>query len=254
MSVRRWRLIPVIAVTLTFASLLASCGVPTGDESFSVIAPEEDPFDLDATSTTTTTTLPIPTTPPTTPDTLLAPSTTIVRLEPAEFYFLTTRGRLQPVIVDLPPPFAADQIADILEAGAPPDVALESLIATGLIVGASESRAVLTVDLDARTFARIPSTQQTEAIGQIVMTMISSLRRVGLVNFRIDGEPISVKKGNSLLSDVGEPLSYEDYVNLLASPPPAVASTTEPPDPTAETTVDPTVESSSPPDTSLADQ
>ena len=49
------------------------------------------------------------------------------------------------------------------------------------------------------------------------MTMISSLRRVGLVNFTIDGDPISVKKGNSLLSDVGEPLSYDDYVILLAS-------------------------------------
>jgi hypothetical protein len=170
----------------------------------------------------------------------LAPTTTIVRLEPAEFYFLTPRGRLQPVVVDLPPPFAADQIADILEAGPPPDVALESLIEDGLIVGSTESRAVLTIDLDAETFSRIPSTQQTEAIGQIVMTMITSLRRVGLVNFTIDDEPISVKKGNSLLSDVGEPLSYDDYVILLASPPPAVAaSTTQPPDTTAESTVAP---------------
>ena len=238
---------PIIAVPTALAALavlVSSCGVPTGDDSFSVIAPEQDPFDLDATSTTTTTTVPTTTTPPTTPDTL-ATSTTIVRREAAEFYFLTTRGRLQPYIVELPPPFAADQIADILEAGPPPDVALESLIAEGLIVGSSESRAVLTVDLDARTFARIPSTQQTEAIGQIVMTMISNLRRVGLVNFTIDGELISVKKGNSLLSDVGEPLSYEDYVNLLASPPPSIASTTEPPD----TNVDTTVDSALPPET-----
>jgi hypothetical protein len=237
MTARTWR---TLAVSAALASVVASCGVPTGDDSFSVIAPEEDPFDLDETSTTTTTTTTPPTTTlPVTPDTV-APTTTIVRLEPAEFYFLTTRGRLQPVVVDLPPPFAADQIADILEAGPPPDVALESLIEDGLIVGSSESRAVLTVDLDADTFARIPSTQQTEAIGQIVMTMITSLRRVGLVNFTIDDEPISVKKGNSLLSDVGEPLSYDDYVILLASPPPAVASTTQPPDDTtAESTVSP---------------
>jgi hypothetical protein len=235
----------MVTATATFAVLLAACGVPTGDESFSVIAPEEDPFDLDATSTTTTTTVPTTTTPPTTPDTL-ATSTTIVRRESAEFYFLTTRGRLQPYIVELPPPFAADQIADILAAGPPTDVALESLITEGLIVSSSESRAVLTVDLDASTFARIPSTQQTEAIGQIVMTMISNLRRVGLVNFTIDGEPISVKKGNSLLSDVGEPLAYDDYVNLLASPPPAVTTTTEPPDTTADSTP--------PPATTLADR
>ena len=212
---------------------VAACGVPTGDDSFSVIPPAEDPFGLEATSTTTSTTTTTTTTLPITPDTL-ATTTTVVRREAAEFYFLTTRGRLQPYIVELPPPFAADQIADILEAGPPPDVALESLIEEGLIVNSSESRAVLTVDLDADTFARIPSTKQTEAIGQIVMTMIINLPRVGLVNFTIDGEPISVKKGNSLLSDVGEPLSYDDYVILLASPPPAAASTTEPFDPTAE--------------------
>ena len=235
MTARRWRAIAALA---TVTSVAAGCGVSTGDDTFSVIAPEEDPFDLDATTTTTTTTLPTTTPPTTTPDTML-PTTTIVRLEPAEFYFVTTRGRLQPVVVDLPPPFAADQIADILEAGPPPDVALESLIEAGLIVGSSESRGVLTVDLDADTFADIPSTQQTEAIGQIVMTMISSLRRVGLVNFTIDGEEISVKKGNSLLSDVGEPLSYDDYIILLASPPPAVASTTEPPDTTVESTIAP---------------
>jgi hypothetical protein len=224
------------------AAIVGACGVPTGDDSFAVIPPEEDPFGLDATSTTTSTTTTTTTTLPVTPDTI-ATTTTVVRLEPAEFYFLTTRNRLQPVVVDLPPPFSAEQIADILEAGPPPDVALTSLIEPGLIVSSSESRGVLTVDLDANTFAEIPSTQQTEAIGQIVMTMISSLRRVGLVNFTIDDDPISVKKGNSLLSDVGEPVSYDDYTILLATPPPAVASTTEAP----TETVDPS-------ETSIADQ
>jgi len=243
MTTRRWRLIAALGVV---ASLAAACGVSTGDDSFSVIAPEEDPFGLDATSTTTSTTTTTTTTLPATPDPV--PTTTSpVRLETAEFYFLTTRSRLQPFFAPLPPPFSADQIADILEAGPPPDVALESLIEAGLIVSSSESRAVLTVDLDAETFERIPSTQQTEAIGQIVMTMISSLQRVGLVNFTIEGELISVKKGNSLLSDVGEPLAYDDFVTLLASPPPAVASTTLPPTPVTEPTLQP-------PESTLADQ
>jgi len=228
-TARRWGSI-VAGVTLALVG--GACGVPTGDDSFEAIPPEEDPFELDATSTTTSTTTTTTTTPPVTPDTI-ATTTTVVRLEPAEFYFLTTRNRLQPVVVDLPPPFSAEQIADILEAGPPPDVALATLIESGLIKSSSESRGVLTVDLDAGTFADIPSTQQTEAIGQIVMTMISSLRRVGLVNFTIDDEPISVKKGNSLLSDVGEPLSYDDYIVLLAIPPPPIASTTEPPEATA---------------------
>lgn len=228
MTVGGWRAIAALAVMAVVAPTLAGCGVSTGDDSFSLIPPEEDPFRLDSTSTTTstTTTTTTTTTMPVTPDTL-ATTTTDVRREPAEFYFLTTRGRLQPVSFDLPPPFAAEQIAALLEAGPPSDVALESLIEEGLIISSTEARAVLTIDLDANTFARIPSTQQTEAIGQIVMTMISSLRRVGLVNFTIEGEPISVKKGNSLLSDVGEPLAFDDYINLLASPPPPVAPTTQ---------------------------
>jgi hypothetical protein len=214
------------AALVLLGSVTAACGVPTGDDTFSEIPPAEDPFGLDATSTTTSTTTTTTTTLPIAPDTI-ATTTTVVRLEPAEFYFLTTRNKLQPVVVDLPPPFSAEQIADILESGPPEGVALTSLIEAGLIRSSSEERGVLTVDLDPTTFAGIPTTQQTEAIGQIVMTMISSLRRVGLVTFTIDGQPISVKKGNSLLSDVGEPLSYDDYVILLASPPPGVASTTD---------------------------
>ncbi len=181
---------------------------------------------LAETSTTTTTTT---TTLPQAPETTTAPSTTTpIRLDPVEIYFLT-RGRLQPVVRELPTGFSADQVADILEEGPPPDLALDTLVEDGLIVSSSESRGVLTVELDAETFAEIPSTQQTEAIAQIVLTMVSSLRRVGLVNFTIDGEPIEVKTGDSLLSEVGEPLSYEDYVILLANPP----SLTETPDTTA---------------------
>jgi hypothetical protein len=236
MSRRRGR---SIALTIVVAVSLAACGVPTGDDTFSAIPPEEVPFGLDATSTTTTTTT---TTTPDLPDTTVAPTTTIaVRLDVVEIYFLT-RGRLRPLEVELAPGFTAVDVVDQLEAGPPPDVGLDTLIEEGLIVGTTESRSVLTVDLDPDTFARIPSTQQTEAIAQIVMTMVSSLRRVGLVNFTIEGEPISVKKGNSLLSDVGEPLAFEDYAVLLASPPStAEASTTLAP--VTEPTAAPSVES-----------
>ena len=228
MIARRWTAFAAVAA---LALVGGACGVSTGDDSFAVIPPEEDPFELDATSTTTSTTTTTTTTLPITPDTLPTTTTTPIRTEPAEIYFLTTRGRLLPVVFELPPPIAAEQVAEVLEAGPPSDQPLlDSLIEEGLIVSSSESRAVLTIDLDAATFARIPSTEQTEAIGQIVMTMVSSLRRVGFVNFTIEGEPISVKKGNSLLSDVGEPLAYDDYIILLATPPPAVASTTLAPD------------------------
>ena len=210
-----------LSVVLVVAAV--ACGVPTGDDTFTAVPAAEVPFGLAETTTTTTT--PPTTTTAATPTTdvtqTIAPTTTTpIRLDPVDIYFLT-RGRLQPVVREIPTGFSADQIADILEEGPPPDLALESLIVDGLIAGSFESRGVLTVDLDADAFSGIPTTQQTEAIAQIVLTMVSSLRRVGLVNFTIDGESISVKKGNSLLSEVGEPLSYEDYVQLLVNPPTA---------------------------------
>ena len=80
--------------------------------------------------------------------------------------------------------------------------------------------------LDEDTLDRIPPTEQTEAIGQIVLTMISSLRRVGQVTFTVADEPIAVKKGNSLSSGVGEALTYEDYVVLLVNVPAPVDTST----------------------------
>jgi hypothetical protein len=59
--------------------------------------------------------------------------------------------------------------------------------------------------------------------------MVSSLRRVGQVAFTLAGEPIPVKKGNGLTSEVGQPLSYDDYANLLTVSPNAT-TTTAPPD------------------------
>jgi len=47
--------------------------------------------------------------------------------------------------------------------------------------------------------------------------MLSSLRGVGQVTFTLGGEAIAVKKGNGQLSDVGEPLSYDDYADLLVA-------------------------------------
>ncbi|HYN34567.1 MAG TPA: GerMN domain-containing protein [Ilumatobacteraceae bacterium] len=211
------------ATTLVSLAALAGCGVPAGNETFSEIPPDEVLFELDATSTTSTSTT--STTSPALPETTALATTTTIRLEPVQIYFLS-RGRLQPITVDLPPGSSPDQVADVLEAGPPRDVALESLIEDGLIVSAVESGGVLTVDLDPTIFDQVPSTQQTEAIGQIVLTMLSSLRGIGQVTFTLGGEAVAVKKGNGQLSDVGEPLSYDAFANLLAAPRASADTTT----------------------------
>jgi hypothetical protein len=212
-------------VVVAVLALLAGCGVPTGADTFSEIPPDEIQFGLDATSTTTSTTTTTSTVPEL-PQTTLLETTTTIRLEPAFIYFLS-RGRLQPVTIELPAGFSSDQVADKLEEGPPPDVALDTLIEDGLIISSAESGGVLTVDLDDEIFDRIPSTEQTEAIGQIVLTMTSSLRLVGQLTFTLEGDPIPVKKGNGLSSAPGEPVSFDDYENLLAAPrPQSVEDTT----------------------------
>ncbi len=202
----------------------AGCGVPTGNDTFSEIPPDEVQFGLDATSTTSTSST-TSTTVPALPETTALATTTTIRLEPVQIYFLS-RGRLQPITIDLPPGSSPDQVADVLEAGPPPGIALDSLIEDGLLVNAVASGGVLTVDLDPTIFDRVPSTQQTEAIGQIVLTMLSSLRGIGQVTFTLGGDAIAVKTGNGQLSDVGEPLSFDAYANLLAAPRSSVDTTT----------------------------
>ncbi len=213
MNGRRTCAAVMVAVAMT------SCGVPTGDDTFSEVPPGEIQFGLNATSTTTSTTstTTTTTTAPVLPATTVLASTTTIRFEPVQIYFLA-RGRLQPVTVDLSPDPSPEQVADVLEDGPPPDIALDTLIEDGLIVSAIVERGVLTVDLDPVIFDRIDSTQQTEAIAQIVLTLLGSQRGVGQVSFTLGGEQIAVRTGDGQLSDPGEPLVIDDYVNLLGSP------------------------------------
>ena len=221
----RLRATTTAALVALVATAVAACGVPAGNDTFSEIPPDEVLFGLDATSTTTSTTSTTSTTAPELPETTALATTTTIRFEPVQIYFLS-RERLQPITIDLPPGSSPDQVADVLEAGPPPDIALDTLIEDGLIMSAVESGGVLTVDLDPTIFDQVPSTQQTEAIGQIVLTMLSSLRGIGQVTFTLGGEAIAVKKGNGQLSDVGEPLSYDAYANLLAAPRSSAETTT----------------------------
>jgi Sporulation and spore germination len=222
----------LIALTLpaVLAVGLAACGIPTGDDTFSAIPDEDVPFGLDETSTTTSTTT---TTTPLAPATTeLATTTTIEEFrEQVDVYFLL-RSRLQPVPTALTSGFAPDQVVELLEAGPPPGNGLDTLIEPGLIVSTAVAGGVITIDLDREIFDRIGTSDQTEAIGQIVLTMTDNVDRVGFVLFTLDGEPTQVKKGDSLLSEPDEPVTFDDYANLLASTPPTPTTTTTVPETT----------------------
>ncbi|MEO1056284.1 MAG: GerMN domain-containing protein [Actinomycetota bacterium] len=200
------------------AAIAAGCGVPTGDSSFDEIPPAEIPFGLNEEPTTTTTTTSTTTTLPDTPQTTALPTTTTIALSPVEVYFLSG-GDLQSVQLELPRGFGATQVKDLLEAGPPvgsAGVGLDSLIEEGLIVSIDEADGIMTIDLDGDLFDDIASFDQSEAFGQIVLTMTTNVARIGLVLFTIDGEPTRVKLGNSDLSRQGEPVSYDDYRVLIA--------------------------------------
>lgn len=201
-----------LTTAIVVLACTTACGVPTGDGTFSVIPPDEVPAGLSATSTSTTTT-----TTTTVPDLVVADSTTTttpLRTVPADFYFLS-RGRLQPVPYDMPVGASADQIADVLEDGPPTGAGLDTLVPDGLIVGTEQSRGVLAIDLDPGRFDLIPSTRQTEATAQIVLTMTRNVVGIGQVTFTLGGQPIAVKKANGQLSEIGEPVAFDDYASLI---------------------------------------
>ncbi len=234
------RALLAMTAPIALAVGLAACGIPTGDDTFSAIPNEDVPFGLDKPSTTTSTTT-IPAAPATTE---LTTTTTIVSQEQVDVYFLS-RNRLQPVPLALTSGFAPDQVVELLEAGPPPGNGLDTLIEPGLILSTSVAGGVITIDLDPAIFGDIGTSDQTEAIGQIVLSLMRNLRGVGFVLFTLDGEPTQVKKGDSLLSEPGEPVTADDYANLLASTPPTTTTTT-----TTTTTVP---ETTTPPETVPAD-
>jgi hypothetical protein len=209
------RPIALAAIALAVSSSLAACGVDTGSETFREIPPNEIPFDLGATSTVTSTTT--TTVPDEVPTTEAQPTTSVAPVEPVTVYFVS-RDELQPVPAALSVGFGPNQLTELLEAG-PPDgaagVGLDSFIEAGLIDPGEPRDAAIEIDLDEELYDQIDSEAQTAAIAQIVLTFTQNLPTVGLVTFTLSGEPLQVTKGNGLLSEEGETLSFDDFANLL---------------------------------------
>jgi spore germination protein GerM len=86
-----------------------------------------------------------------------------------------------------------------------------ALPASDLIVSASLSRGVATVDLRA-SFKELTGRNQLLAIGQLVCTATAQ-PGIGRVSFTIDRSPINVPRGDGSLAE--EPVSRDAYASLL---------------------------------------
>jgi hypothetical protein len=217
---------PVVLVTC----LVAGCGIGS-TETVEEIQPGELAA-LDQTSTTSTTTLPpAETTPETsaaTADTAppvpgpaeSAPDTTLAEpTEPVLLYFVNG-SEIVPVDTPVTAPAAERRILNALGLGPPPaefDAGVRTAVPPGLVVGfrKSPARALATVDVDGELFRGIDDDSQRYAVAQIVLTL-TNRPDIDSVLFTIDGDPLRVYQRNNELTEPGEPVTREDYEELLA--------------------------------------
>ena len=216
---------------ITALALIASCGVPTGPDSFEEIPDPKVPNRLADTTTTTTTTTTLPDTPATT----LATTTTVVPTQVVEVFFLL-RGELRPIELSAPSPIVDTELILLLEQGpvGPSAALLDNQIEEGLIIDTVAQDGVLSIDLDEEIFDDISRQDgQREAIGQIVLTFLLGLRGVGQAVFTFNGsdQNVSVPTGNALFTN--RPVSVDDYESMRAdtdrteeNSPPTAATTT----------------------------
>ncbi len=220
----------------------ASCGVPTGPESFEAIDGADVPNRLNETTsttstTTTTTTTMLPTT--TLPDQQATTTTTTEPKPATEFVdiFFLSRGELRPQATEVLAPVTANDLIFLLEAGPASDL-LDTEIRSNLIETTSEDNGILTIELNDLVFQRIPERDQREAIAQMVLTFLNNLTGVGQAVFTIDDERLIVPVGNGQSTE--DPVSLDDYENMLVDADPETTTTTVEPTTATPPTVTPT--------------
>ena len=218
----------VVCIAVVGAIASGSCGVPR-ETGFQPLASDEVPFRIGV----TTTTAPAPATPsgPTTdvPVTVTTarstgprPSSTLVATEPVKLYFATAGNHLTAITTTLPHPTSLRRAIAALETGPLLDdagVQLQSFVQQGLVLSVTDEGGVALVDLDGELLTRIDSSDQRLLIAQLVLTL-ATRPGIGQVSFSADGDPISVPvpSRDNLLSEAGEPVSFDEFEELVAIP------------------------------------
>lgn len=212
-------------LTATYAvlAIIAGCGVPTGPESFEPIDGADVPNRLNETTTTTTTTTTTSTTtlPATTlPDQQATTTNTTEPELPTETVdvFFVSRGQLTSKPVQVLAPVSPNELIQLLQTDPGSDV-LDTEVPLNLIETTSVDNGVLTIELNDRVFQRIRVGDQREAVAQMVLTFLNNLRGVGQAVFTIEGDRLTVPIDGGQFSS--QPVSLDDYENMLVNADPA---------------------------------
>jgi spore germination protein GerM len=196
-----------LALVLGAGPTLAACGVPSNDRA-RVVDPADVPEQLLGTSTTLPTTAPGDATPPSPP-----PAS-----DPVQLFFVRDE-RLVPVTRRLPLPLAVDDALAALVAG--PDAeakadGLTSALGEGTPTVTSQGAdGVVVVELSRGTVEGGGQVQRL-AIAQIVYT-VTGLPGASSVRFTLDGDAVSVPRGDGTLAPRETPVDRADYAELLAT-------------------------------------
>jgi hypothetical protein len=204
----------VVAAMAVVATGAWACGMSPEDTPRTV-GEDRIPFGLNETSTsTTTTTSTVPLTPPTS-------TATTAPVQTARIY-LVRDGRLVPV--DRPTPLEAglsEVIAELQEV--PSREERQDRLRTALpasavtVLGISNRGGTATVDLSPGFQQLLPSpTEQQLAAAQLVMTLTDRGPGIGRVRFTVDGNAVSVPRGDgSAPQQPDQSVSRDDYLALL---------------------------------------
>jgi len=194
------------SVLLFAATLVAGCGVPTGDGP-TAIPKAQVPFGLLAPEAPTTTSTTVP------PSTFSVPVTV--------FFVSSNRQYLVASPRSVAPPGTLTAVLDVLLAG-PSAIDSENGVTTALPVGVhlldvAVSGGVATVNFNL-AFGQISGTQQVLAVAQVVYTVTSQLGPNAGVQFEIAGTAIPVPIASG--AQASGPVHLLQYLSLAPQPPP----------------------------------
>jgi spore germination protein GerM len=193
----------------------SSCGVPTSSD-FVQIPEANIPFELNVTSTTTTTTVPVELDASTSGSDSPNAMPEIVN-ETVDLYFIIA-NRLVATKIQIASPATTTQVLSALVAGPPSGDAgsgLRSAIAASLQAKIDVSKGIVMIDANNFLLAGLSPIDQRLAIAQLVLTF-TSRPGIGQAKFSVNGVSIAVPRGRGDLSKPGDPVSYDDYISLLA--------------------------------------